>query len=411
MRNVDLLECEICGNNNLQPILDLGSHPMCDDLVPIDSSSQSSMYPIEIMYCANCVTAHQKYHIPARKLFPHSYHYRPRFTADVLEGMEALVEACERELGTPLSEKVVLDVGCNDASLLNIFKQKGAKTIGIEPTAAYLDGLNSGHTIYNHFFNQEVATQVLDQHGFPDVITFTNVFAHIENLSGLLDSLKVLISSDTLIVIENHYLGSILEQNQFDTFYHEHIRTYSLTSFTFIAERIELSLTNVQFPTRYGGNIRVFLGGTRYKNMDDQLIEQLLEPESNFGHRLSLLQANVDYWKNIMLKRIKDLVIEHGPMSAKAFPGRAAILLRMLDIDVDSIKVVYEKPSSKKNGHYVPGTRIPIRSEHELFNADPAPAVIVNLAWHISDEIRNYLRDHQYFGKVIDILDPRDLPK
>ena len=409
MTEVEHLECEICKNTELKPVLNLGSHPMCDDLVAINSSSQCAMHPIEIMYCANCVTAHQKYHIPAKKLFPNSYHYRPRFTADVLKGMKSLVEACEIELGTQLAEKVVLDIGCNDGSLLDFFKEKEAKTIGIEPTGAYLDGLKKGHILYHNFFNQAVAHQVRNRHGFPDIITFTNVFAHIEHLPDLLESLKLLISSETMIVIENHYLGSVIEQNQFDTFYHEHIRTYSVTSFTHIAQSLGLSLKKVQFPSRYGGNIRVFLGGPRYNKVDSQLIKKILASERDFGYRLSLMQANIDHWKVVMLERINELVNKHGPLAAKAFPGRAAILLRLLNIDTDTIKVVYEKPNSKKVGYYVPGTRIPIQSEHELFNADPAPAVIINLAWHISDEIRNYLLNHQYSGEVIDILDPRDI--
>ena len=260
-RQID--SCEVCGNNRLKPVLDLGKHPLCDDLVPIGESRTCKEYPIEILYCDRCATAHQRYQVPKQELFPQTYHYRSRFTADVLNGMSALVDACEKHIGTPLNGKTVLDVGCNDGSLLDFFSRKGAKTIGIEPTDAYLDGLGKGHDLLNGYFSPETARAIHAKHGSPDLITFTNVFAHIENLPELIESLKILISPTTMLVIENHYLGSVLDRSQFDTFYHEHPRTYSLTSFIHIAKSLGLKLSAVEFPSRYGGNIRVFLASAQ----------------------------------------------------------------------------------------------------------------------------------------------------
>ena len=105
-----------------------------------------------------------------------------------------------------------------------------------------------------------MALEILATCGQLDFITFTNVFAHIENLSELLAALKVLIGPKTVVVIENHYMGAILDSDQLNTFYHEHPRTYSLKSFTYIAKDLGLNLMDVEFPSRYGGNIRVYLG-------------------------------------------------------------------------------------------------------------------------------------------------------
>jgi regulator of replication initiation timing len=107
--------------------------------------------------------------------------------------------------------------------------------------------------------NKKVSKKIIRNFKYIDIIIFTNVFAHINNLAEVLKSLKILISENTIIVIENHYLGSVLEKKQFDTFYHEHPRTYSLTSFVIIAKKINLYLENFSFPKRYGGNIRVIL--------------------------------------------------------------------------------------------------------------------------------------------------------
>ena len=99
---------------------------------------------------------------------------------------------------------------------------------------------------------------------------------------------------------------------------------------------------------------------------------------------------------------------KHGKLSAKAFPGRAAILVKLLGLDENLISAVYEKPGSLKVGHYLPGTRIPILSDDDLFNLQDQSLPLLNLAWHIPQEIRVYLSENNYRGDVFDIIDPRE---
>lgn len=398
--------CEVCGGTVLEPVLDLGRHPLCDDLVPVGDSRVCREYPIEILYCARCATAHQRFQVPKQELFPKTYHYRSRFTADVLDGMAALVDSCDKRLGG-LAGRTVLDVGCNDGSLLGFFKAKGARTVGIEPTDAYLDALDKGHDIHNGFFSVDAARAIRARHGSPDIVTFTNVFAHIEDLPAVLSALKALMSASTMLVIENHYLGAVLDKHQFDTFYHEHPRTYSLSSFREIAKSLGATLAGVEFPSRYGGNIRVFMNGP-VVGEDKDALAAVLEEEAGYRERFDQMRADVERWKAAMQGRIRELVAKHGPLPAKAFPGRAAILVKLLGVGTEAIAAVYEKPGSMKIGHYLPGTRIPIRSDDEFFGIPAKPPVMLNLAWHISAEIKAYLRKNGYEGEVVDILDPRE---
>src|ERR1019366_1636060 len=115
------------------------------------------------------------------------------FTADVLKGMVGLVESCESRLGS-LAGKTVLDIGCNDGSLLDYFKAKGATTVGIEPTAAFREAEQKGHVTFEGFLSEDIAAAVVASHGNPDIITFTNVFDHIENLSEVLGALQRLMA-------------------------------------------------------------------------------------------------------------------------------------------------------------------------------------------------------------------------
>ena len=195
---IEISNCEVCNNSDLLSVLDLGLHPLCDDLVKIDNERVCKQYPIEILFCDHCFTAHQRFQIPREELFPKSYHYRARMTGSVLTGMADLVENCEKNFGK-ITDKVALDIGCNDGSLLDFFKKKGCRTIGIDPTNAIKD---SKHDSLQTYFDLKSSKIIKTKVGCPDFITFTNVFAHITNLPELLDSLRLLISKNTIIIIE-----------------------------------------------------------------------------------------------------------------------------------------------------------------------------------------------------------------
>jgi hypothetical protein len=404
----EISSCEVCGNDNLFSVLNLGSHPMCDDLVEVNDERVCKEYPIEILFCKECLTGHQRYQVPKDDLFPSTYHYRSRFTADVLKGMENLVTATFKRFKKVQNVKV-LDIGCNDGSLLDFFKNSGALTIGIEPTDAYLDAQEKGHITYNNFLSNVLAESIVSDHGNPDIITFTNVFAHIEDLGEVLSSLRILMKEDTIIVIENHYLGAVLERSQFDTFYHEHPRTYSYTSFLHMAKSIDMSVLDLEFPSRYGGNIRVFLGKEAFYEIPNIVNKELLlKKESCFFDDFHILNTNINSWLVNKAIQIDELIKKHGSIKAKAFPGRAAILIKMLKLDENLISGVYEKHGSLKIGNYLPGTRIPIYSDQDLILLDNKELPILNLAWHISKEINSYMSNIGYTGPIIDILSEQD---
>ena len=283
--------CEVC-NVRLKDFLNLGKHPMCDDLKRIYSNKQNRLFPISLSLCSKCLTVTQRIHISKKILFPKKYHYRAKLTKDVLLGQKDLVLKTKKNYGS-LKNKVVLDIGANDCSLLNEFKKNGAKTVAVEPTNAIKDG-NSYHHKFQSYFNSKIAKTIIKNYGEIDFITFTNVFAHINNLKELINNLKILISNKTIIIIENHYLGSVLKKKQFDTFYSEHLRTYSLNSFLFIAKNLNMNVEFVEFPSRYGGNIRVFLN-KKNNLLSIKRNEYYLSKEKDFKKE----------FKKIKIKKIK----------------------------------------------------------------------------------------------------------
>jgi len=387
--------CEVCSTNLEGPKLDLGFHPLCDDLETTVLRSQAKKFHQEIQLCSVCLTAHQLHQVPKEELFKPSYHYRSSLTKDVLQGMESLAIGT-LAIHSKKSDLVILDVGCNDGALLGIFKAKTrCVSIGVDPTDAITDQNGSIDYPYQAFFDSEIAGSIKQKFGFPDVITFTNVFAHIEDLPNLLKALKILVGPDTTVVIENHYLGSILDRSQFDTFYHEHPRTYSANSFRFIAENLGLQLNEIIFPSRYGGNIRVTMSPSPVE--DGSSLDLVLSSEIDFIDRFIQLQCVFDSWKTKSLQTWSDLT-SSGPVYGKSLPGRAVMLISSLGITSLTMPKIFEQPSSPKVGFYVPTTDIEIASDTHLVSCVPGKLII--WSWHIVDEICEYLLKIGYKGEV-----------
>ncbi len=397
--------CQIC-NGHLKDFLDLGKQPLCDDLTVRPNSS--NFYKLKVSYCYKCLTAYQKYNIQKKILFPKNYHYRSSNTKDVVEGMRDLVKSSKKYLKN-LKSKNVLDIGCNDGTLLSLFKKEGCNTFGIEPTKASVEAKKKGHVIFKEYFDKTSSKNIRKIIGNIDIITFTNVFAHIEDLEDLLFSLKNISNKNTLIIIENHYLGEVIKKTQFDTFYHEHPRTYSLKSFVNISKKININLIDFKFVKRYNGNIRVYLKsfGKIYKSK--KKLSQSLRLEKLEINKIKTFQKKVNKWKLNKKKEIEKITEKFGPLPAKAFPGRASISINLLRLNSQHISKVYEKNSSLKVNKFIPGTDIKILKEKYFKVKQHDKGILINLAWHISDEINNYLRQKMKFkGKIIDIISNKD---
>ena len=180
--------------------------------------------------------------------------------------------------------------------LCSIYLKKNAITIGVEPTNACLSA-KKNHHIYNDFFSEKIAKKIKSKFRKIDFIIFTNVFAHINNLEKLLNNLRILTTANTRIVIENHYLGAVLNKKQFDTFYHEHPRTYSLNSFYKIAKLLDMYVDQFEFPKRYGGNIRVIFSKESPKIYYQKKIKKNNFQRKSFYEKLLGLKKYIAKWK------------------------------------------------------------------------------------------------------------------
>ena len=381
--------CEVCLSKLAGPELDFGDQPLCDELkASPEESLHVTKYHQNIILCQICLTAHQKYQVPKKELFKPNYHYRASLTQDVLNGMEELAISCSKYKNLN-EESVVLDVGCNDGSLLSIFKKiYNVKTIGVDPTDSIDDALDLDLKIKD-YFSSDTIEKINEKFNKVDVITFTNVFAHIEDLKSLLVNLKKIISDETLIVIENHYLGSIIEQNQFDTFYHEHPRTYSIKSFDFISNQLDVGILEILFPKRYGGNIRVIMSKQIRKKKEDILEDKFILSD------FQKIQSHYESWNTDSKKIIEDLISSGYKFNGKSLPARGVMLINSLDITKSFMPKVFEQNFSPKVGNYVPGTDIYIDKDENLTGDN-----LIIWSWHVVEEIISYLKKIEFKGSI-----------
>lgn len=384
--------CEVCGSTLDGPVIDLGQHPLNDDMQPVGSNQSVTRYAQEVHLCSVCLTAHQLHPVAKETLFFPEYRYRGSVTKDVLSGMQDLVENSLAFLGRsgPIT---VLDIGANDGSLLGTFKSSiDCKTIGVDPTLAVLNSEGRIDFPYMEFFSEDTANKILTDHGAPDVVTFTNVFAHIEDLPALTRATSHLLTDENLLVIENHYLGSVLDRNQFDTFYAEHLRTYSAESFRHIAGQLDAEIRSIQFPRRYGGNIRVYMSRRQgAKGHFDPV------SESDFVGRFAGIQGTYDMWRADASQTLTRL-LSAGPLIGKSCPARSVMLYSSLDMTREKMPRVYEHPRSPKIGFCVPGTDISIVSDDGL--REESIDQMILWSWHIAYELMPYLAQTGWHGDV-----------
>lgn len=195
-------------------------------------------------------------------------------------------------------------------------------------------------------------------------------------------------NKESVFIVENHYLGSIISKNQFDSFYHEHLRTYSLTSLNKLLNIYGLKLIDAYVTSRYGGNIQAHF--TLNKNIKpSKNVQSILNKEIKDG--FNTLNKYINFKKNINKNKQKlyDFLNlnKNKNIVGKSFPARASILIHHYDYLKDFISIVGEQSTSKKIDHYIAGTNIKIL-DSKIFKTDK-PDIMIIFAWHMFDKIHH----------------------
>jgi hypothetical protein len=408
-----LNRCQVCGSENLEMILDVGHQPLCDSLLTKEALSEpETHYPLRLMRCVECTLAQLDYVVPGDVVYYKEYPYRSGITREVADYQLAMSADILSRFDIP-SDSLIVDIGSNDGTLLRGFQDQGMRVLGVEPTNIADIARTSGIETEQAFFTERLARDIRSCRGGAKLMTATNVFAHMATLGEVIRGIVDLLDDDGIFVLENHYLVDIIDRVQYDTIYHEHIRSYSLKSLIILFSYYNLRVFRAERVSRYGGNIRAYVcKGGAYAV--DSSVDNLLKAEEDFGVGDEKLYAR--FRKKVYESRLKlvDLAVSCAvkeiPFVGNSCPGRANTLINFCDLNKELVPYLAEQPTSLKKGLYLPGKHIPVVDNSILF--DEQPDYVVLFAWHYAGPIAQDLRRRGLRSKFVvplpdvEILEP-----
>lgn len=381
--------CQICNTKKIVPVLDFGFQPLADDLLKENNKNNFSIsYPIKLYLCKSCRLVQNNFIVGDKKLYNKDYHYRPGISKTVENNLFNLAVKLI-ELYSLEKNDLIVDVGCSDGTLLNSFKKLGFQNVvGVEPTNTYKIAKKKGIFTINSFFNKKSSSQILKKFGKAKLITTTNVFAHTGELKEFISGVNKTLSNNGIFVVENHYLKDIIEKVQFDSFYHEHLRTYSLKSLIKLLKYYKLNIIDAYTTERYNGNIQAHFSKNKSLKITKN-VKLIMQKENNA--KLDHLNTYVKF-SNKVEKAKTDLFNyinknSNKTIIGKSYPARASVILNYFSFLKDKIKFIAEQPTSLKLNHYIAGTNIKIVDSKIL--KKNKPNIIIIFAWHLFKEIKD----------------------
>ncbi len=394
-------KCQICGNTELVEILDLGHQPIVQNYRTKDQlHEEETTYPLCLVRCEKCELLQLDYVVDPKLVFPPHYPYRTGLTNMLIRNFESLAEnmkAAEQYTDGDL----VVDIGSNDGTLLESFKKRGSKVVGVEPTRAAQVANKNKIKTYEEFFDMKSAKKIVQKHGKAKVVTATNVFAHIDDTPRLIRAIKAMLAKDGIFVSESQYLADIVEKLEFDTIYHEHLRFYTLKPLMRLAEDAGMSVVDAERITAAGGSIRVFMKIGTHKA--SARVSELLKEEERLGlYNTTTLRefgARVIMAKNDLLALLLKIKKPGATIVGISSAARSNTLLGFTKINTHLVSYAGEKHGSPKIGLYTPGTHVPVYDEKKIFEEQPEYALV--LSWHIGEELMKIYRKFGYKGKFI----------
>jgi hypothetical protein len=382
--------------------MDLRNQPLCDSLLTKEQLDQPEhFYPLKQFWCKNCTLSQLNYVVPGDVVYHQQYPYRTGVTRELATYQQQMASDLIKDLNIP-SDSFVSDIGSNDGTLLSGFKDRGMRVIGVEPTnIAHIANENGIETIHSPF-NQDIARKLVETVGQAKLVTATNVFAHMASLGDVIEGLEILVADDGYFVLENHYIIPVMERLQFDTIYHEHLRTYSLRSLITLFNFYNFTVIDAIEVSRYGGNIRVYVAKGKNHTIKPS-VNELLAKEERVG------LTNPDYYKTFCDKSValKNQLLEfvvncnqkNKSIAGNSCPGRCSTLLNFAGIGPDLVPYLGEQATSLKLNKFLPGTHIPIVNNQRLI--DEQPDYVILLAWHYAEPIMEQLRARGLRSKFV----------
>jgi len=400
--------CRFCGNKLNHDFINLGLSPLSNSFLKKEELNKNEKYyPLDVKICEKCYLVQLAEYENPKNIFQ-NYAYFSSYSKSWLEHAKNFVQQSTNKL--QLTKKsLVIEIASNDGYLLQYFQEKKINILGIEPATNVADtAIQKGIPTLKKFFGREIAIELFNEKKQADLIIANNVLAHVPDLNDFILGLKILLKPTGVITIEVPHLMKLIQENQFDTIYHEHFSYFSLFTLQKIFKFHDLKIVDVEELSTHGGSLRIFIA--HHENQTQYIqktVEELIKKEIEFGinnieclkkfsKKVNEIRINIcEFFEK--MKQSNKKIIGYGA------PAKANTLLNFCSIGTNFINFTVDA-NPHKQGLFLPGTHIPIKNPESIKNFKPDFVII--LPWNLKDEITKQFEYIKSWGGKFVILIP-----
>ncbi|MBV8101630.1 MAG: class I SAM-dependent methyltransferase [Verrucomicrobia bacterium] len=412
-RRANLPLCRFCYAPLKQTFVDLGMSPLCESYVSADHlNAMEPFYPLHVRVCEKCYLVQLEQYVSPQHIFG-EYAYFSSYSDSWLKHAATYVETISERLGLG-PESLCVELASNDGYLLQYFVAKGIPVIGVEPAANVAKVAEErGVPTVVEFFGVKTALEMFEAGQAADLIIGNNVLAQVPDLNDFVAGIQILLKPRGVVTLEFPHLVRLMEQNQYDTIYHEHFSYFSFITVENILAAHGLVLFDVEELPTHGGSIRIYARHAEDKSKPvTPAVENLRERE--LALRLDCMDSYLSFAEQvkeskrallellIRLRRQGKRVVGYGA------PGKGNTLLNYCGIRTDFLEFTVDR-NPYKQGRFLPGTHIPIFAPEQIEKT--RPDYILILPWNLVTEISAQLAYARNWGAkfIVPIPVPRVL--
>ena len=384
-----LPHCRFCEAELRHTFVDLGMSPLCECYVSADHLNQMEpFYPLHVYVCEQCYLVQLKEYVTPENIFS-EYAYCSSFSTTWLKhSKQYVLQMIDRfHLGL---NNFVIEIASNDGYLLQYFVEQKVPCLGIEPAANVAkSALEKGVPTLVEFFGEKCAQYLVTEGKSADLIAGNNVLAQVPDLNDFVAGLKILLKPGGVITIEFPHLMRLIEENQFDTIYHEHFSYFSFITAEKVFAAHGLVLFDVEELPTHGGSLRIYACHSDDKSKPVYAqVSELRDREIRAGftqiNHYSQFTKRVEETKRKLLEFLIQVKNQGKSIAGYGAPGKGNTLLNYCGIRTDFVDYTVDL-NPYKQGKFLPGTHIPIFSPEKIIETRPDYLLI--LPWNLKEEI------------------------
>ena len=397
------MNCRHCQNILRHVFLDLGFAPPSNSyLSECDTELPEITYPLKLYVCEICWLVQTKDYSKSSDLFSNDYAYFSSTSKSWLEHASNYATQIIRKQNLG-KDSFVVEIASNDGYLLKNFVQSGIPCLGIEPTeGTAIEAESKGIPVLREFFGSKLAEKIAKDGNLADLICGNNVYAHVPDINDFTKGLKLILKKSGIINLEFPHLMRLIENNQFDTVYHEHFSYLSLKTVITIFHNAGLKIFDAEELSTHGGSLRIYACHQDSSQVVSDTVEALLKQEDLFGLTSLEIYKGFQNKANKVKNDFVNFLIEQKRLGktvgAYGAAAKGNTLMNYAGLKTDLIEFVCDAAPSKQ-GKYMPGNHLPIVHPSELTRRKPDWVVI--FPWNISVEVLKQFRESHWGGRFI----------